>query len=153
MKNLPPTNIAAQLEANHPVSADDLIQQTKELIQLGKKSYLAASVNVHLLYESWTGSPDEWVSFYQEELDLSKSQVSKMRTVGGFLVANQLQETAKVSYEKLYRAIASNRDGDPQKILAVAEVWGEQDFKDDLKEDGHNHEYALYCGVCWKKHA
>lgn len=129
-----------------------LIEETKELIQLGKKSYLAASVNVHLIHEAWTGTADEWVSFYQEELDLSKSQVSKMRTVGGFLVANRLQKTAKVSYEKLYRAIASNRDGDPQKILAVAEVWGDQDFKDQAKEDcAHSKPAITVCPDCWKQ--
>lgn len=129
-----------------------LIEATKELLTAIKRNYLLISANVYQMHEAWTGSPDEWCDFYEQELELSKSQVSKMRQVGEFVLAHGLlQET--VGYEALYKSIARHKgqDVEPRLILAEAQVWSNDDYKSQAKEDCKEHQWATYCGLCWKK--
>lgn len=127
-----------------------LIEETKVLVQSIKRNYLAISANLYRIHEGWTGSVDGWVQFYTEELELSKSQVSKMLKVGGFILAHGLLKTTDVSYEKLYLSINRNPDKDPKYVVAEAQSWSADDYKQDKKEDGHTHEYESFCKHCWK---
>lgn len=129
----------------------DIVREVKELIQSVKRNYLAISVKVYQIHESreWDGLGDEWVDFYKQELELSKSQVSKMLKVGEFVLKNgMLKET--VSYERLYLSINRNPDGDPKLILAEAQTWSADDHKAQKKDDCKDHDYHMVCVKCWK---
>lgn len=128
----------------------NLVEETKQLMTSVKRHFIAISENVYQLHETWIASPDEWVDFYENELELHKSQVSKMLKVGKASLEYGWREET-VSIEKLYGSLNRHRDN-PQLALAEAKTWTFQDAKEDKKEDGHNHEYAMYCGICWKKH-
>lgn len=131
---------------------NEIVRETKELLFSVKRNYLAISANVYRLYEAWTGSPDAWVQFYEEELELSKSQVSKMRKVGEFVLAHGLlkaTEKEPVSYERLYLSINRNPEADPKYVLAEARSWSPQDYKDDKKESCKTPDFQMVCVNCW----
>lgn len=133
-----------------------LIEHTKALLLGAKKNYLAASVGVYKLYEGWTDSPDTWVEFYEQELELSKSQVSKMRTVGKFIETKGLSLETDVGYEKLYLSITRNPEAKTEYIVAEAQTWSPQDHKDAKKDECKEPDYHTVCVNCWAtkdKHA
>lgn len=127
----------------------NLVEETKKLILSIKRNYIFISANLFKIYNDWGGSPDDWVQFYTEELELGKSQVSKMLKVGEFVLVNKLTK-AEVSYDKLYLSINRNKDKDPEYVLAEAQSWSSEDYKQEKKEDGHAHEFESFCKHCWK---
>lgn len=137
---------------------NDLIDHVKGLLLGVRKNYLAASVGVYKLYEGWTGSPDSWVEFYEQELELSKSQVSKMRKVGQFLDSKGLSLETDVSYERLYLSLNRNPDADPKYIISEAQTWNADDYKESTKESCGKPEYITIelcknCSATKEKHA
>ncbi len=112
---------------------NNLIKETKELVFSLKLNYMAIAENLYKIREAWTGSVDEWVDFYQNELELHKSTVSKMLTVGPASIANGWRQEG-VSLEKLYRSLVRNREN-PQLALAEAKTWGDDDYEKQAKED------------------
>lgn len=133
---------------------NELVQQLRDILVRIKHDYILSSTIVYRIYEAWTGTADEWVDFYTQQLDLSKSQVSKMRKVGGFVLAHSLlkaTEKQPVGYEALYLSINRNPDADPKYVLAEAATWSPSDYRDAKKEDGHEHHYELFCSICYKK--
>jgi len=125
-----------------------LIEETRQLVGTIKRNYLHISANLFRIHEAWTGTVDEWVSFYEQDLELHKSQVSKMLKVGAFVLAhNMLKES--VSYEKLYLSINAHKGEDPKLILAEAQSWHSSDYKAQAKEDCNNPEFGTYCKNCW----
>lgn len=139
------------------LSKTDLIQETKELITSIKRNYLLISANVFRIYEQWHGTADKWVDFYTQELELSKSQVSKMRQVGEFILANNMLKE-NVSYDKLYTSIVRHKGEDPKYILSEAQTWGDDDYKAAKKEECQNPKYITIelcenCNATKEKHA
>ena len=144
------------------LQTNELVQETKELLLSVKRNYLAVSANVFRLYEAWTGSPDQWCDFYEQELELSKSQVSKMRKVGEFVLAHGLLKSTEkpaVGYEALYLSI-NRHEKDPEQnpalVVAEAATWSKSDFRDSRKEECKTPDFHLVCTNCWstkEKHA
>lgn len=125
----------------------DLIEETRELILSVKRHYIAISENVFKIYDAWTDSPDEWARFYESDLELHKSQVSKMLKVGQASIANGWRDE-QVSYEKLYLSLNRHKDN-PQLALSEAKTWPISDYKAQKKDDCTTPEYIKACKHCW----
>lgn len=127
----------------------NLIEETKDLLTKIKRNYLAIAVNVYKLKTEREWGDDEWVTFYRDELELQKSQVSKFLKVGQFVLEQGLLKET-VGYEQLYLSIARNKDKSPEYILAEAQTWSHDDYKAQKKDDCKKHEAILVCKHCWK---
>lgn len=125
----------------------NLIEETKVLVFSLKLNYMAIAENLYKIHEDWTGSVDDWVSFYENDLELHKSTVSKMLRVGPASIAHGWRNES-VSIEKLYRSLVRNKKN-PQLALAEAKTWTPTDYKAQVKEDCKTPEYDTYCKNCW----
>ncbi len=126
---------------------NELVAETRELVGSLKLHYMAIAENLYRIREAWTGTVDEWVDFYENDLELHKSTVSKMLKVGPASIAYGWRNE-QVSIEKLYNSLNRHKE-EPQLALAEAKTWTKSDEKDQVKEDCKSPEFGLYCKHCW----
>lgn len=102
--------------------------------------------------EAWVERYGSFSEFCEEGLKISKSLGSQYVAIYGRYIEEgglTVERLRDVDTAKLYRAL--KQPGTPQEQYAIATTWSRNDFRDDKKEDGHEHQWAEYCGVCWKK--
>jgi len=130
------------------------VEETKDLLQSIKRNYLVIAVNVFKMREAQEWNEQEWVDFYEQELELSKSTVSKLLKVGEWIVAQSFcaETLPPVGYQNLYLSIGRNKDAKPEYILAEASTWRKEDYQDAKKDEcDHNFPKILVCSHCFKR--
>lgn len=136
-------------EKNNLLDKADALNKTLE------NSYLALALVLVEVEETAAykeAGYDDFAGYYKEALGREKSTVSRLLAVGHWLKENELGlPTGNHSYKRLGQAIKAFPNETPEKILAIAETWTPDDFKEEKKEDGHAHEYAEFCKHCWKR--
>lgn len=101
--------------------------------------------------KAWEGEYESWTDFCEEGLKISHSTASQYVQIydryvnQGRLTVNQIRQVDPV---KLYKAL--KLVGTPEQQYSTALTWRREDFKDDLKENGHTHEFFMYCKHCWR---
>src|SRR3990167_542952 len=129
----------------------NLIAETKDLLLKIKRNYIAIAVNVFKMKSAQEWNEKDWVDFYEQELELEKSQVSKFLKVGQFVLEQSCFKTT-AGYQQLYLSINRNKDKDPKFVLAEAETWKKSDWIDQKKDDcKHPKPPVSVCPDCWKR--
>ena len=129
----------------------NLIKETKDLLLKIKRNYIAISVNVFKMKSAQEWNEKDWVDFYEQELELEKSQVSKFLKVGQFVLEQSCFKTT-AGYQQLYLSINRNKDKEPAYVLAEAETWKKSDYRDAKKDEcDHNYPKVLVCSKCWAR--
>ncbi len=134
---------------------NQLLDKAEGLNKTLENSYLALSLVLVEVEETEAykeAGYEDFPSYYKEALGREKSTVSRLLQVGRWLRDNKMGlPTGNLSYKKLGSAIKAFPNETPEKVLAIAETWTPEDFKDEKKEDGHAHEYEMFCKHCWRK--
>jgi len=133
---------------------NSLVEETKELLSLVKRNYLAVSVNIFKIKSAKEWNEKDWVEFYEQELELGKSTVSKLLKVGEWIVAQSFcaETLPPVGYQNLYLSINRNKDAEPKYILAEAQTWSKDDYRSAIKDEcDHNYPKILVCSHCFKR--
>jgi len=96
---------------------------------------------------------DTFFEYAQEELQRSKSTVSKLLKVGNWVIENKFQpEKLDTSYAKLYESINLYQDKDPLFVLASAQTNTQMELEDARREAIHGpHQHAPGTEERWAK--
>lgn len=139
---------------NELTAPQQLIENTKELWNTGKKVMIQVAWNLLKIRES-----GEWEKyghktfqqFCQEELDISQSQTSKLVQVADYYLQQYSpEEIGPVDYERLYAS--TKLPGTPEENLSKALTWSRDDFKKEKAElTPHTPSYRMICTEpgCW----
>lgn len=140
------------------LSSQNLIEETKGLLDLARKVVLKAIENVwRIREESFSGKHKEFVAFCESEFGLKASTISKWETIGdgfyahGYTADDFLIDGKYRDYEVVYAA--AKLEGPPEERLAKALTLSRSDFKADKRDEigPHTPEYKPVCVVpgCW----
>lgn len=134
----------------------DLRNKVLQLNTLAENSQIAlgmylVKVDEEKLYEKWGFS--EFHEYYQKELKRSKSDISKLKKVGKFILDNGFsEETEGLQVTPLYLSIGINKDADPKYVLSQAKTLSVAELRAEKAEaEPHEYEPVEVCSHCWKK--
>lgn len=148
------------LSVEVPSYGQPLLERASQLNKLSEVSQVALGMCLAEIkrQEAYRPEYEDFKSYYQSELGRTKGDVSKLLTVGQFMIDGGFPEETEVGYTKLYTAFSVFPDKDPQYVLAAAQsnTISEmlQNRRDDAFGTNHTHsmEEQLYkkCSECGK---
>lgn len=102
---------------------DDLLERAAKLNKLSEVSQVALGMCLAQIKatEAFKGQYSDFKSYYQNELGRSKGDISKLLTVGQFMLDGGFPEETAPGYSKLYVALSVFPDKKPEYILAAAQ--------------------------------
>ncbi len=140
-----------------PTKQNDLLDHAASLNATLEQSYLGLAL---VLLEIKTTEAykeagyDDFPSYYRGDLGRERSTVSRLLQVGEWLKEKNggMLPSGNIGYRRLHAAIKQNPEAAPEKILAIAAVWHDDDFKAQAHEDcKHEKPPVLVCPDCWRK--
>jgi hypothetical protein len=129
----------------------NLLQETKDLLKVGKELIARVAFNLLALKESgeWEQyGHSTFPKFCEMELELSQGNTSKYLAIAAFYApVYKAEEIGAVDSEKLY--LAAKLGVEPGEALSKARSWSREDFKHDKVEaDPHEGKWVTYCDIC-----
>ena len=121
---------------------EHLIEKAHEFVAVGNQAFNGLAIAVYEIErrELWREKGYEsFVEFYQEELGRKKDSVSRLKNAGSVLVAagytvDKLPET-NIPYKAIADAKSHFPDMEPKLLLATAQTWNPDDYKQDRKDN------------------
>jgi hypothetical protein len=128
----------------------NLLQETKDLLKVGKELIARVAFNLLALKESgeWEQyGHSTFPKFCEMELELSQGNTSKYLAIASFYApVYKAEEIGAVDSEKLY--LAAKLGVEPDEALSRAKTWSREDFKISKSEEEHEAEWVKYCKKC-----
>lgn len=129
---------------------EHLIEKAHEFIAVGNQAFNGLAIAVYEIErrELWRDKGYEsFVEFYQEELGRKKDSVSRLKNAGSVLVAagytvDRLPES-NIPYKAIADAKSHFPDMEPKLLLATAQTWNPDDYKQHKKDECPGHELDL----------
>lgn len=106
------------------VEQDPLLERAARLNKLSEVSQVALGMCLAEIKRTEAFRPDyeDFKDYYSKELGRTKGDISKLLTVGRFMLDNGFPEDTEVGYTKLYIAQSVFEGCDPQYILSEAQT-------------------------------
>ena len=134
--------------------AQKLLKEVAQLNETFEASGIFLAVGLVKVFDSeaWRETSESWADYYSNELGRKRDVISRMLKAGRFIIENGLVHTNIKSYDRLSRAITMYPDKKPTELVALANSWNDQDFKDEKRDVClHPDPAVLCCPHCWKR--
>ena len=133
--------------------AQKLLKEVAQLNETFEASGVFLAVGLVKVFDSeaWREVSESWTDYYSNELGRKRDVISRMLKAGRFIIENGLGCTNIKSYDRLSRAITMYPDKKPEEVVALANVWSNDDFKEQKKDDCKEHDWGTFCRKCWKE--
>lgn len=102
---------------------NELLARASQLNKLSEVSQVALGMCLVKIKEGKAYEPTykSWEEYYRTELGRQKSDISKLLTVGRFMLEGGFPQETEAKYTVLYSAIKAFPDKDPKYILSTAQ--------------------------------
>ena len=135
-----------------------LCERASKLNKLSEVSQVALGMVLCAIKEQESFKELGYESFdeyYKGELNRSKGDISRLLTVGRFMIQGGFNEETEVKYSPLYLSIKAFPDKEPQYVLATAQTNTISEIMENRRDDAFGDhpcdwEPARHCKTCGK---